>query len=136
MLLLIATFAYALQRGGQPERNIATTVLVAQLVDLSLHALFDTDDQITSMDFWHIPLDLAVLAAIGYVAMTAQRLWPLVAAALQLVTTAGHAAAGLNITMPPLVHAILIQTLSYLLIFTIALGTYLHDRRTKVIHRD
>ena len=135
MLVLAAAVAYAFNRGGRPERVVATTILSVQLLDLALHAVLDTDGQITSMDFWHIPLDLIILSVTGYMALTADRFWPLVAAALQLVTTAGHAAAALNLSMTPLIYAILIETLSYLLIFTIAVGTYLHDRRTKDIPR-
>ena len=79
---------------------------------------------------WPVMLvDVALAVSLIWVALTADRLWPLLAAALQLITAAGHPALDLAETPVPLAYLIVIFMSGYLIPPVLACGTFLHQRR-------
>src|SRR3546814_7651561 len=81
LILLLMASAYALWKGGGPERVMATILLGMLVVDQLVHLLIPA--QFASVDTAHLVLDLIAALLTFMLAMTAHRLWPMVAAVLQ-----------------------------------------------------
>jgi hypothetical protein len=91
LAIFIATWLLARFRGGPPERIAGTILIVWIGIDFIYHRLFGSSG-FSSVDPVHLLLDGAQLAAIGWVALNANRMWPLWAAAAALITFSGHVA--------------------------------------------
>lgn len=89
LALFVASSTYALWRGGPPERLAAKIVLVWVMTDVGYHQLFGPSGFVV-VDPAHLVIDGAELVAITWVALRANRLWPLWAAAAQVMTFSGH----------------------------------------------
>ena len=70
--LLAAAVVFGLWRGGGPERTIAFVLVTMVVVDRAGHALLATHSP-TALDLFHLVIDLAGLAAMVAVALTARR---------------------------------------------------------------
>lgn len=89
LALFAAASSYALWRGGPPERIAAKIVIVWILTDVGYHLLFGPSGFVV-VDPAHLVIDGAELVAITWVALRANRIWPLWAAASQVMTISGH----------------------------------------------
>jgi hypothetical protein len=89
LALFAAASGYALWRGGPPERIAAKIVIVWILTDVGYHLLFGPSGFVV-VDPAHLVIDGGQLLAIMWVAMRANRLWPIWAAAAQVMTFSGH----------------------------------------------
>src|SRR3546814_19396302 len=78
LILLLMASAYALWKGGGPERVMATILLGMLVVDQLVHLLIPA--QFASVDTAHLALDLLAALLTFMLAMTAHRFWPMVAA--------------------------------------------------------
>jgi hypothetical protein len=96
-LSLVVYFA-AVWRGGAPERAGAAILFAAFLVDEIYH-MAAGPHQFEIFDPIELAIDLLSLAAFGAVAVRANRLWPMVLAALQLMAVVGHLAASPELGM-------------------------------------
>lgn len=97
---LTAVFLAALRYGGGPERLLAGLMLLIDVVDHFQHRIFGPADFV-HLDPGHFTLDSITLVGMMWVALRANRMWPLPACSLQLVSVSGHFAvsaplAGLN----------------------------------------
>src|SRR5437870_13778580 len=89
LALFAAALAIAFRRGGPPERRTTIVITVWYGATLVYHAIAGPAgfDRIDPGD---LLLDCAELVAITWVALRANRLWPLWAAAAQLICVSGH----------------------------------------------
>ena len=79
---------------------------------------------------WQVMLvDFALAAGLIWVALTADRFWPLLAAALQLITAIGHPALGLTEKVAQSAYLTVIYMSGFLIPPVLACGTFLHRRR-------
>lgn len=125
-LILFAIFALALagalllafRYGGRDEKRVAIVLLIAALVsplveapsfELSQHGL--------------IIVDTVLLLVLGYVALTSERYWPMVAAGFQLTTIFFHVARGSGASIMPDAYADAIVFWGYLVIAALVAGT-------------
>jgi hypothetical protein len=74
-------------------------------------------------------VDFALVAALMWVALRANRLWPMFVTALQLITAVAHPALVLAGTTAPRAYMIAIFMSGFLIPPVLALGTFLHRRR-------
>jgi len=88
MLVMIAVVV-AYRRGGPPERLAATIIVAWVIVDVTYHMLFGQSG-FDAVDPVHVVLDGAELVAIMWLALRANRMWPLWAAAAQLICVTSH----------------------------------------------
>ena len=88
LILLLMASAYALWKGGGPERVMATILLSMLVVDQLAHILIPV--QFASVDTAHLAIDLIAAILTFTLAMTAHRFWPLVAAVLQTLPLLAH----------------------------------------------
>lgn len=132
-ILAIGTLTYAYWVGERPERWSATLIAAMIGIDFLYHRVIGESSYV-SIDLWHLLVDLAALCFVVWLALGADRIWPLFFAAFQLVTTLGHLFRLVRVEMPEIVYAILIRAPSYLMIATLLVGTALHHRRMR--HRN
>ena len=128
--LLAAVAILAWRRGGQPERQ-AATVLVAMLLINAAYLVFDGGADYVDVGTFHVFNDGWALAAILAIALTADRFWTLWLAALQVIAALAHFVRMADVTVHPMVYAIMIRAPYWCQIGVLAWGTWNFDRRRK-----
>src|SRR6188768_4582141 len=89
IILIMIAVLVAYRRGGPPERLAATIIVAWMVTDVSYHLLFGPSG-FDLVDPVHVILDGAELVAIMWLALRANRMWPLWAAAAQLICVSSH----------------------------------------------
>lgn len=88
-LLIGTAVLFAVRKGDEPER-LAATILASELVlDVCNHYYFG-DSTWFEVNPGHLVIDTWALLCFLWIAIHANRGWPLVMAALQLIVVAGH----------------------------------------------
>jgi hypothetical protein len=124
---LFACLLYALWRGGWPERAGALVITVGALLTLALYSPAAT--RFNQPEVYVLAVDVAVLAAYVWRAISTDRYWPLWTAALQLIGVLAHVAKLADPVMLRNGYAFLVAFWSYPMLLTIALGTWQHHKR-------
>lgn len=136
VIFTLALFAtgglYAFWLGGPPERFAAKVVVVWILVDVTYHLMFGPSGFV-SVDPAHLVIDGAELAAILWLALQANRLWPLWAAAAQLITFVGHIVVMIESGGMRRAYWAITQLPPYIQLFALVCGAAFHARRFRRI---
>jgi hypothetical protein len=118
--------AYALARGGTPERLIAILFVIAALAT----AATGLNEPLLGQTRWGVfAVDLALLIGLCAVALRANRIWPLWIASMQLFTVMAHLG---NMMMPgvrPNAYRWSIILTSLVMVWALVHQTYLHRKR-------
>lgn len=130
-------FLLALVRGGAPEKWCAS-ILFAAIILARVHEVltagiagtwnvggFATDE------LAYLLIDLLTFAALGAVALQANRIYPLWMAGVQLTALLTHIAERTTDVIAPLAYAILNLSTFYLAILLLAGGLAAHMRRSR-----
>lgn len=125
--VLLVCCGYAYWRGGPPERVGASIFLAA--VVLTRIAVSGAATRYSSVEAGILIVDIATLAALVVLALTANRLWPLWVTALQAIGAAGHAVKLANPDVIRWAYAFALAFWSYPMLFLLALGTWNHQKR-------
>ncbi len=128
VLLLLATCAYALARGGAPERIAGALLIGAFGVDEVVHRLVDGSSY-TTVETGSTIVDVALLAALIVLAHRSTRYWPLWLSGWQLAAVIAHMAKALDPTMQATGYAIQAQVWGYPMVIALAAGAWRHRRR-------
>ena len=128
--LLLLAVLLGLLRGGGPERIIAAVLASMVAIDRVAHELLTGPDR-SSLDQFHLAIDLAGLAAMVAVALSARRYWPLWASSCQLISTLTHLAWLLGTRLPMRVYLVMDIAPSVLISIALILGVVAHRRRLK-----
>lgn len=131
IMLLILVTAYAVRRGGKPERTAAFILVGLPLADLLYHSLSGDQGSYHTVDMVHAAIDLVALAAMIWLALRADRFWTLWLGALQLIATLSHLIRALEVEMHPVAYAIFIRGPFWGQMILVALGTWLYARRQR-----
>ncbi|MCY1246135.1 hypothetical protein D9M72_593410 [compost metagenome] len=127
--LLILTAGYAWWRGGGPERIAAAAMLVATVVSALVRA--NVRHRFADVDTGLLIVDGLLLIVLVAVALRADRGWPLLVAALHLMTVGAHGIRLIEPGMIPVTYAVLIALWSYPMQVALAIGTWRHQRRIR-----
>ena len=130
---LLVAAVVAVREGGAPERIGAVIIAAWILSDWIYHVLFGPSG-FERVDPVHVVLDGAELVAIMWLALRANRMWPLWAAAAQLICVSGHLAAFVDPGMRRAYWA-MTQLPQYIQIVTLMLGALAHARRERRVGR-
>jgi hypothetical protein len=84
LLLVLVTL-----RGAMPERLVVWILFVADVIDLFYHRIYGPSN-FTSFDLFHFTMDSVLLVALLWVALGANRFWPLPICSLHLIGFSGH----------------------------------------------
>jgi hypothetical protein len=115
-------------RGGPPERT-AATIIVAWVVSDVTYTLMFGSSTFDAVDPARVLLDGGELVAITWVALRANRMWPLWAAAAQLICVSGHLAALIEVGGMKLAYWALTQVPAYIQLTALVFGALAHARR-------
>lgn len=128
LVLVVAGCLLAYRRGGPPERYAATVIAGWVLTDATYHLLFGPSGFVL-VDPVHVVLDGAELVAITWLALRANRMWPLWAAAAQLMCVSGHFVAVVEPGGMRRAYWAMTQLPAYIQLIALVCGAYAHARR-------
>lgn len=131
--LLLSSCAYALLRGGAPERVVAGSLLTAYVATLLAYSELPT--RFEKVEIAVLLVDTILLLGLIAVALRADRVWPLFVAGLHLTTIGAHLIKFFDGNMIRVTYAVMIAAWSYPMLVLLAVGTWRHRRRLK-IHGD
>lgn len=129
LLLLLAALAYALRKGGAPERAMALILIAMVAADQLLHLFVPVRFDV--VDTGHLVIDLLAASATMLLALTAYRFWPLVAAALQILPLMAHIGKAADLSVHPVAYLTMQVAASWLLPPLLVLATWRHTQRVR-----
>jgi hypothetical protein len=127
IFLQLAVSAYALVRGGAPERIVGGLMLIAFSATILFQSQFPV--RFHGVELGIFIVDCAMLAALLAVALRAERFWPIWMTGLQAVAVAAHLAKMVNPLVIPWAYAAMLAFWSYPMMALLAAGTWRHRRR-------
>ena len=127
LMVLFGAALVAVARGGPPERLAAGIIVCWIIADVSYHLVFGPSG-FDRVDPVHLVLDGGELVAIVWLALRANRMWPLWAAAAQLICVSGHLALFIEPGMRRAYWA-MTQLPQYIQLTALVLGAVAHARR-------
>ncbi len=125
--LLVLLFAVSL-RGSVPERLIVWIALAIDVTDQIYHAFYGPSD-FTKVDWVHVLIDTSGFCAVLWVALGANRFWPLPVCSLHLLGLTGHAAVLLGVPGLNQIYWAMLNVTDYVQVPIIVLGMIAHMRR-------
>lgn len=131
---LITGLLVALWKGGQPEKFGVLVLVAITVIQLSASALFPP--RFDDVDPVALLTDTIALIGFGWIAIHARRVWPIWAAAFQLLSVASHFARYVQLGIEPMVYSILKSGPTGLAIILLIVGTLLHRRRVLKYGKD
>ncbi|WEK47228.1 MAG: hypothetical protein P0Y56_02795 [Candidatus Andeanibacterium colombiense] len=123
----LAVVAYACWLGSAPERQGAVIIATWYVADPIYH-MFSGPAQFRFVDPGHVVMDSIETLAIGYVALRANRVWPLWVTAAETTAISGH----ISVLAEPIglqkAYYAVTQLPIYLQLLALACGTFAHHR--------
>jgi hypothetical protein len=132
LAVVAAASSYALWHGGPPEKIAAKIVIVWILTDVGYHLIFGPSGFVV-VDPAHLVIDGAALVATTWLALRANRVWPIWAAAAQTMTMLGHLAVLIESGGMRRAYWALTQLPPYVQILAMVCGAAFHARRFRQI---
>ena len=132
IILIMIAVLVAYRQGGPPERLAATIIVAWMISDVSYHLLFGPSG-FDTVDPVHLVLDGAELVAIVWLALRANRMWPLWAAAAQLICVSGHLAVTLEPDGVRRAYWAMTQLPPFIQLIALVFGAVFHTRRLQRI---
>lgn len=126
--LLLAACALAWRWGGTPERTVAALFVAAYLA--SLLVIPPLRSRYEHVEWGVFCIDIFLLAGLLYVALTADRYWPMAEVAVQFVGSGAHLAKLLDADLIPGIYQRSLIVWSYLTLCILVWGTVRHHRRS------
>ncbi|MEO7564371.1 MAG: hypothetical protein ABIR63_01505 [Sphingomicrobium sp.] len=126
-LLLFGTCGYALLRGTRDARLVAMVCLVAAFASYPMASFYRGIE--TSV----LVIDVLVLLAFVYVALTSSRFWPLWISGLQLTASLGHVIKALQSDLVPIAYAVALRYWSYPELLILALAVWRSQKRARIV---
>ncbi|KQO06836.1 MULTISPECIES: hypothetical protein [unclassified Sphingomonas] len=125
----LAASAYAILRGGAPERLTGLALLLAAvstgIVERNVPSLF------SGLELGVMIVDLMLLAVMIGITLSADRFWPAWVTALHALGTGAHLARAISPDVIRLVYALLSAAWSYPIVLLLVIGTARHSRRIR-----
>lgn len=126
LAILAVCCLYALVRGGPPERLGATALIAAVVASHFVPASGPIRFQ--TIEYGTMAVDMTLLAVIVFIAVRAQRFWPMWMAAILLDTVLTHLLM-LSPKLIPWSYSVMNAAWGYPLPIIIAVGTWRHHMR-------
>jgi hypothetical protein len=134
LAVVVAAGWLGYRQGGPPERFAAVLIVGWVTIDALYHLLFGPSG-FSRVDPVHVVLDGSELVAILWLALNANRTWPLWAAAAQVICVAGHVAALLEPGGMRLAYWAMTQLPQYIQLTALLFGATAHARRVRLMGR-
>ncbi|MBD58999.1 MAG: hypothetical protein CL808_02600 [Citromicrobium sp.] len=131
--LIVLAVCLAHWRGGSEEKLGSLILLTPAIVDELYHLLIE-GPVTNEVDTFHLVLDVATFAAAYWLALRADRFWPMPFASALLLAALAHLARAINLDMEELVYAIIVRAPFWLSI-VILLGGILNNAMLRIPDR-
>lgn len=126
LALAVGGCLYAIRCGGGPERIIGSTILATVVADPILHLALNV--RFVSVDPTHLIIDVARFGAFALVALRANRFWPIWLAGLQMLALGAHLTREMELSIHPVVYAVMKAMWSYGMVVLLVFATRHHQR--------
>ncbi|MEO0032804.1 MAG: hypothetical protein RIS94_2562 [Pseudomonadota bacterium] len=131
-IVLFATVLFAARKGDEPERLVAGVLLATFLLDVANHSLFG-DPGWFAVNPGHLVIDGWAFIVLLWVALRANRGWPLWVSASQVLVVLGHVAKLWDMNVVRKAYWAMTQMPFVFQLAVLALGTIAHAGRQRRI---
>jgi len=132
--VMLAALALALRKGDEPEQLTALVMMTSLFGDRINHWLLGTPNYFT-VNPGHFVLDGWMLIVVVWIALYANRGWPLWIGALQLIAVAGHMAKLFDVSAIRRGYWAMVAVPGYVQLLVLWIGLLAHIRRVKRVGR-
>lgn len=132
--VVFSILAFAWRKGEEPERMVAAILVATALLDLGNHAVFG-DPAFFSVNPGHIVIDSWGLAGLLWVALRANRGWPLWACSAQVIVMLAHLAKLIDLSLVRYGYFAMSELPIIIQSAALLLGTTAHLKRADRIGR-
>ena len=126
---LVLSISLALWKGGKPERAGALVIVVMTALQFAWRVF--SPRHFNTVDLSSVVVDATGVIGFGLLAVYAHRFWPIWAASLQVLSLSSHFARGVELSVKPLVYALMKSMPTFLVLFVLMLGTLFHQLRLR-----
>jgi len=133
-IALIATVLFAARKGDEPERLVATVLLSTFVLDVGNHTLFG-DPAWYTVNPGHLVIDSWAFFTLLWVALYANRGWPMWVSASQVLVVMGHVAKLGDVDMVRRAYWTITQMPFLFQLAALAIGSEAHALRQSRIGR-
>ncbi len=131
-IALFLAVLFAARRGDEPERLVAAVLLATFALDVVNHAWLGTPDWF-AVNPGHLVIDSWAFVTLLWVALHANRGWPLWVSSSQVIVVLGHAAKAWELDMVRWAYWAMTQIPFVFQLCVLALGTRTHVARRRRI---
>jgi hypothetical protein len=129
--VLACCLFYSLRSGGRPEKAAMLTQTAAALFTIIAIHLLPRSVTFTGVALGLVIIDIGLLVALAWLALSANRLWTIVLAGLQLSTMIVHLSKAVFPALPAASYGIFAQFWAWPMLLTTAVGIHCHRVRTR-----
>jgi len=133
-LMIAAILVLAFRKGGDPEKLVAAVLASTAALDLVNHAIFGKT-AFFSVNPGHVVIDTWAMITLIWVALRANRGWPLWVSAAQIIVVLGHLAKIVDLSLVRYGYFAMTQMPLNIQAIALLLGTVAHMRREVSIGR-
>lgn len=133
-LIIAAIVVFVFRKGGEPEKLVAIVLVTTTGLDLANHAMFG-DPVFFAVNPGHIVIDTWAMIALLWIALRANRGWPLWVSAAQIIVVLGHVSKIIDLSLVRYGYFAMIQMPMNIQVCALLLGTLAHVRREEQIGR-
>lgn len=132
--LLLLVFAFALWRGGKPEKYVASIYVGLLLAGIGYRIVTGgwSESAYGGLHVYRFICDVVVLACVFAVALRFDRWWVLWVGSVQLLPVMAHLIRAADLPLEPLVYAIMERWPGWIAILLTGFGTWQAARRRKM----
>ncbi|KPF61804.1 hypothetical protein IP79_14700 [Porphyrobacter sp. AAP60] len=127
LLLALAAIVTATIYGEKPERRGALIIILMAIIGLLGQSIFPP--RYGSVDPPRLIQDVVAFVGFSYLGINSKRIWPLWAAALQLLSVGAHFVRVLEIPVRPIVYAWMKSGPTWGVLILLIIGTIINRRR-------
>lgn len=126
----IAIFAF--RKGGEPERLVAAVLLASAGLDVFNHILFG-EPAFYLVNPGHLVIDVWSMIALMWIALRANRAWPMWVSAAQIIVVLGHVSKIVELSLVRYGYYAMTQVPLNVQAAALLIGTIAHMRRQERI---
>lgn len=131
-IAIAAIAIFAFRKGGEPERLVAAVLLAAAGLDVFNHILFG-EPAFFLVNPGHLVIDAWSMIALMWVALRANRAWPMWVSAAQIIVVLGHVSKIVELSLVRFGYYAMTQVPLNVQAAALLIGTIAHMRRQERI---
>ncbi|MBA4354189.1 MAG: hypothetical protein C0409_05805 [Novosphingobium sp.] len=131
-LVIAVIVLFAFRKGGEPEKLVAAVLVTTSALDLGNHAMFG-EPAFFAVNPGHLVIDTWAMIALMWIALRANRGWPLWVSAAQIIVVLGHLSKIIELSLVRYGYFAMTQMPLNIQAIVLMLGTAAHIRRTELI---